>query len=524
MSDSENAAANRRLIWDLGGGALALLGLVALHLTVYSDAHGPGLLPRALIGVACALVGFWVSGATLYEREQDVGELPVARTLTAMGGLYLLTRGFWDLFALLGLPIYPWGMVAVGIAALAVSTWADSSMTSMFGAEFLDRVAATKLAAFFGFVGGYETSAVFFHALVAVIEIPLGWTIARRYRRALGLGLVVNGGYSLLWALLVLGSHGPALHGAPDLTWISPLYFLLALAVAVLTARLVSALGRGGAVDLSSRMVILTVSYILQWYGLPGQVSFLAALMVFWALQSTGALQMADPDAPEIALTPELLHNPDLLQEILAERAATNEIIGRMSGPRQGRHLAGTLALSLLFLSGALVVGTTNRSVRVRETFRAQVATPSIGEHLSARFEEIVFPKEAPRGTRLDCYLVPATVEGQRLLFWELRAIPRGEPVPDDIDPARAWKIPGKIFEVRELGGRIRRGVMVDRPLGFPVPAEMAERAGMGDVVVFAAGWTGYAYAQELVPAGGDDDAPDDPPAASWLVVTERPW
>jgi hypothetical protein len=511
-SHSSDAGQRRGLV-DFGLAAVCLTLVALLSFLAYQHPLGGGLLPgpRSLVWMCLALVAFFVSGVTLFFYEEDLGGLPLARWATAISGVYLVGCALFDLMLPLHLPLQPWGVLVFGLVTLSCSAWSDSVMLSMIGAELLDQVLATKLAAFFGFVGGFGSTAVFFHMVVAVLELPLGWGLAKRYRRALGMGILCNGALTLTWGLLALGTYGPDLHGHPEWEWVAHVYLALALVASVALARLISRIGDGGSWDLSSRTIIVTISHICRRLGLEQQLSWLIGVFSYWALASTGIFE-PDQDGPGLDVTPEMLQDPQQLQLLLARLAEQEPGKVRLGRERQTTMVRAFL-LGAVGMFGALAfLGFANQALSSSEAFRLEVVSPTLEAAVRVRIDEVHLPDDLTGGQPMDGYLLPDEVDRYRLKFTDLFVVPRGSPPPEGVDPARAWRVRGRSYACRRSDGRMHRGILLDQRLAFLLPEEWLAEVEPGDTLVFSRGGLGYVYPARLE----KKQAPEDP-GKSWL-------
>lgn len=494
-----------RVLVDLGVAAGSLLLVAAWSILAYqsewSELIDPGL--RSALGVLLSLVFFGLAGVTLFFYEEELQGLPLARWATTASGVYFFGCGVWDLLVPLQIPLFPWGYLLFGWVALSASAWSDSVMLALVGAELIDQVLATRIAHTFGFVGGFSSTAVFFHLGVALLELPLGWGLARRYRRSLGLGIVCNAGFTLTFGLLALGYYGHELHNCPEWEWITYLYLLLAFVTSVLIARLIARLGQGGAWDLSSRTVILTINQICVRLGLERQLAWLVGVFGYWALASTGIFEPGSQGPGEgLEITPEMLQDPEQLQALLARLAAQDPGKVRLSRERQSSMVRAFLLGAVGLYGVFALVAHGNQAFSSEEAFRIEVNSPRVEARVRVRIGEVHLPEDLGAGEAMDCYLLPSEVGARSLVFTDLFAVRRGEAPPEGVSPASAWHVRGRSYRNRQHDGRMRRGVLLDQRFDYILGEELAADLEPEDVLVFSQGWAGFVYPSRVIRAG----------------------
>jgi hypothetical protein len=494
----------RRLLIDAGIAVATVLSMALLWHMGLADMEGAGRGTRGMIALLLAVVFGELSGVRLFRWEESVRGLPLGRFATAAASTVLLAIGTFDLLEVSGLPLEPLGPLLVGGALLLISVWSDSVLAALVGAEFLDDPLADMLAGWFGFAGGIGTQAIFFTLGVALLQIPLGYFLARRFRRSVGVGVMGNAGLTLTTCFLLLGSFGPAYHDRPDWTWLSPMYFTLAVLVSIGFVRLIRRFTKGAAWDLSSRGVIITLSYIASWVGIPGQTAWLVGMMGYWVMESSGIFDVDEDQNQQIQLTPDVLNDPERLQELLAHLARVDPTTHRFEHGLQLRWVRASLALST---AGALMVwgaGALNQGLPSAEAVRLEVLTEGVGPVLKPRYEELHMPDGLQPGGRVDLYLTPYGVDEGSALFTDMHVVAAGEPPPDDVDPPRTWKLHGRYYDCRDFRGRRFRGVRTSVRVALAVPEEDQEAAQPGDQLVLREGALGFPFVAGRIVAGDD--------------------
>lgn len=518
--ESENP---RRLAVDVGVAGGTLAALVGLHLLAFESELGAALAPqvRSPLWLVLSLLAFAASGRSLFVMEEELRGLPMARWATAFGGAYLLACALYDLVVPLSLPVLPLPLLAYGAALLAASVWSDSTLLALVGAELVDHVIASRLAALFGFAGGFTGAAVFFHMLTALVEIPLGFHLARRYRRALGVGVLANASFSLVRGLLFLGAYGVGVHGRPDQTWIHGAYLALAVVASVLLARLMARVSEGGLWDLSSRTVILTFSEVCERVGMPRNLAWSVALFAYWALDSGGVLRPAEDEGTALHIEPGMLDDPAQLEALMERLARAEPARMRWDRARQARAVHRTLAAIALGYAVLAAGAALNRGLASPEAFRVRLRTPRLEEWLRVKIDEVHLPEGLVRGQRLEGWMLPYEVDGARLRFTDLFVAPVGVGPPGDIPVESAWRVTGRYFRYRRYDGRVAAGMLVDQGLAFRVPESWRRQAAAGDVLVFAQGGLGYPYPASRLPAGEVATRSADVAPRGWLGIEE---
>lgn len=510
----------RRLLIDAGIAVATVLAMALLWQAGLADMEGEGRATRGVIALLLAVVFGELSGVRLFRWEEEVRGLPLGRFATAAAATVLLAIGTFDMIEVSGLPLEPLGPILVGGALLLVSVWSDSVLAALVGAEFLDDPFAEMLAGWFGYAGGVGTQAIFFTLGLALLQIPLGYLLARRFRRSVGVGVMGNAGLTLTTCFLLLGSFGPAYHDRPEWTWLSPLYFTLAVIVSVCFVRLIRRFTKGAAWDLSSRGVIITLSYIASWVGIPGQTAWLVGMMGYWVMESSGLFEVAEDPNQQVQITPDVLNDPERLQELLARLSHVDPTTHRFGGLQQVRWVRGALAFSLFGALGVWGAGAVNRALPSTEAVRLEVLTEGVGPVLKPAYEELHLPDDLAPGARVDLYLTPYGIDEGTALFTDMHVVAAGEPPPDDVDPPRAWKLGGRYYDCRDFRGRRFRGVRTSVRVALAVPREHQEAAMPGDHLVIRRGALAFPYVSERVPAEGGGPAVS---LASWLWGSLRP-
>lgn len=508
----------RRLLMDAGIAAGTVVVMAALWHLGLAEMEGDARGTRGVIALLLAVLFGELSGVRLFRWEEEVRGLPLGRFATAAASTVLLAIGTLDLLEVSGLPLEPLGPLLVGGGLLLVSIWSDSVLAAVVGAEFLDDPVVDTLAGWFGYAGGVGTQAIFFTLGVALLQVPLGYFLARRFRRSVGVGVMGNAGLTLTTCLLLLGSFGPAYHEHPDWTWLSPLYFTLAVLVSVGFVRLIRRFTRGAAWDLSSRGVILTLGYIASWVGIPGQTAWLVGMMGYWVMESAGLFEVPEDPDQQVQLTPDVLNDPDRLQELLARLARVDPTTHRFDHLVQLRFVRGSLAVSLLAAFGLWGAGVVNRALPSPEAVRLEVLTEGTGPVLVPRYEELHMPDDLPRGAGVDLYLTPYGVDDGSALFTDMHVVAAGAPPPDDVDPTQAWRVGGRYYSCRDFRGKTFRGVRTAVRVALAVPAAIQQAATPGDRLVIRAGALGFPYV-----AGLEADEPGAELPRSWLWGAARP-
>lgn len=514
MDESEKAGAvdqGRKLAIEVGLSLLALLVLAGAWFGLQGEASPLEAGPRSAIFLLVGMLATVIAGRILFEAEVPYQGLPIARTAFSMLGAYLVYWALKDLCEASWLPFHPWGAVLAGGLLLAASIWSDSVLIALVGAELIDQQVALNLGARFGFYGGLGTSAIWFYAGVAAVELPLGWWIARHHRRAVGVGIMCNGGWSLVWAFLVLGAWGAQIHRCPEYARVFYVFFAAAVGLSVLLARLLARLKSEGMLDLASRGVIIALSFVLGFFGVPSQLAFLISTLAFHAMAAQGIFQPADEGAGEVP--PEAFEDPQKIAELLMKRLGHDPASARLEPAAQARAVRVALVATLAAWLGLGGAGLANRRLASPEAFRIPVTSAEVTRRLESRVSSIDLPDDLPRGAAIDCWLVPEHVDYDKLWFLEAVVVPRGAPPPDGIEPGKAWRIPGRIYDVVTYKGARARGIFLEGTLGFTLPKAWEGRVVEGSTLVFAQGALGYTYpASVLAPEAGPP-----PPDESWL-------
>lgn len=519
MSTEGGHQHGRRVFLDLGLGVasiLALVGLMALEAQV-----GPSL-PRASRGLArllAGLVAFAFAGRVLYDREESWGPLPLARLAAAAVATLALGAAAMDIVTVHCLPRWWFPLLAGGVA-LAAAVAGESVLLAMIGAELIDRELANQSASWFGMIGGFGSTAVVFQGLVALVEIPLGWKLAKGYRRTLGLGILCNGGLSLTYTLLTLGSFGPNLHGRPEWTWLSPLYFAIALVVSVLFVRMVARLDQGGVNEVASRVVIVTITYIMVWLGCEQQLAFLVGMMAYWAMQAGGLFEVAPEMAGGSVEGEGDLDGAEVLAMIFRRMGQQDPAAMRWAPARQAAYVRNAALGLLVAFGGAHLLGTVNVMLPSKVAFEMKVDSGSIEPWLEARFGAVFAEDDFAGGEALDLYLVPSKVQDGKLVFTELHAVRRGAEAPEEVDAESCWVVPGRAYAMRDVQGRYQRGLMIEARTRFEVPPRWAREVEWKDTLVFRGGALGFTHPSHVV-RDPDADMAERGGEGSWLFAAE---
>lgn len=472
------------------------LKAIALSLAVLVLCAGIGFGPGqdldpllrfpAWLGLSLGLA--WYSGIHLFRKEEaQQTPFPLGRLTSSLAAAALGAAAIWEVFHGFGILPDPWLFAILGVLALLVSQWSESVLTSFMGAEALDRLVAASLAGWFGFEGGMDSFAVFFILLVALFEMPVGYLLARHQSRAMGLGVLVNGGITTTVSLLYLGFFGHILHGHPDAEWIGLVYCLLAVLFSLAFVRFVRRIAPGSASELAGRTIMVTLITLLTRAGLDGQFAVLLALMLYWAIERSGFFQ----EGGGIQLTPEMMSNPEALMQALAKAQAQALAPERLSDEAQVRAVRRS-GLGLLLVPG-LISGTLffDRALAPKEEVAIPVAALPRPGHRKVLVDEVTFDSRLPRNTRLDCYLIADRIDAKAIHFSELIALERGSPPPEGLEDFPVLRFSGRLRKTLGANGRIQ--VRLAIPLGETIYLSPEALAGLApkDTLHFGPGFFG---------------------------------